>query len=118
MRPNCECGNLCKPNGHRTNGDRRYYAKCSSCLKLAHKQGTAGNRGGTCRTRSKALAKFKKDTCEHRGFIPVHPCQLEIDHGDGDKMNNKPSNLITLCGNCHNLKTLAPHLMWRVLFYL
>lgn len=48
---------------------------------------------------------FKKDICEECGFVPVIKAQLEVDHIDGDKSNNDPSNLKTLCANCHRLKT-------------
>ena len=50
-------------------------------------------------------AVHKKDKCEHCGFIPVHSSQLDVDHMDGDRWNNDPSNLRTLCANCHRLKT-------------
>lgn len=49
--------------------------------------------------------RFKKDTCESCGFVPVNPCQLDVDHVDGDKKNNNEDNLMTLCANCHRLKT-------------
>ena len=48
----------------------------------------------------------KKDTCLHCGFIPEHSSQLDVDHIDGDRWNNDPSNLQTLCANCHRLKTM------------
>ena len=47
----------------------------------------------------------KKDYCEHCNFNPVHISQLDVDHIDGDRWNNDPSNLQTLCANCHRLKT-------------
>ena len=50
-------------------------------------------------------AVYKKDICEHCGFIPVHSSQLDVDHINGDHWNNDPSNLQTLCANCHRLKT-------------
>jgi len=31
--------------------------------------------------------------------------QLDIDHIDGDHTNEDPSNLQTLCANCHRYKT-------------
>ena len=49
--------------------------------------------------------KHKKDICEFCGFVPVHPCQLDVDHIDGNRTNSKSSNLQTLCANCHRLKT-------------
>jgi 5-methylcytosine-specific restriction endonuclease McrA len=30
---------------------------------------------------------------------------LDVDHIDGDRFNNDPANLQTLCANCHRLKT-------------
>ena len=50
-------------------------------------------------------AIHKKDYCEHCEFKPVHISQLDVDHIDGDRWNNDPSNLQTLCANCHRLKT-------------
>ena len=50
-------------------------------------------------------AVHKKDKCEHCGFTPVHSSQLDVDHIDGDRWNNDPVNLQTLCANCHRLKT-------------
>ena len=43
--------------------------------------------------------------CERCGFVPVDPCQLAVDHIDGDKGNSQSSNYQTLCHNCHALKT-------------
>lgn len=51
--------------------------------------------------------KHKKTTCQKCGFIPQHPVQLDVDHMDGNVSNNDPSNLMTLCANCHRLKTLS-----------
>jgi len=47
----------------------------------------------------------RKESCEKCGFIPIHISQLDVDHIDGDRWNNNPSNLQTLCANCHRLKT-------------
>lgn len=49
--------------------------------------------------------EHRKDTCEKCGFVPAHISQLDVDHIDGDRWNNDPSNLQTLCANCHRLKT-------------
>ena len=48
---------------------------------------------------------YKKDYCQHCDFKPVHSSQLDVDHIDGDRWNNDPANLQTLCANCHRLKT-------------
>jgi 5-methylcytosine-specific restriction endonuclease McrA len=44
--------------------------------------------------------------CTRCGFVPEHPCQIDIDHIDGDHFNNTLSNLQPLCANCHRLKSL------------
>ncbi|ALA07792.1 putative HNH homing endonuclease [Bacillus phage BC01] len=44
-------------------------------------------------------------TCEYCGFKAEDPCQLDIDHIDGNHKNNDPSNHQVLCANCHRLKT-------------
>ena len=58
---------------------------------------------GSCKR--KPWQKFKREGCEFCGFVPVHPCQLDVDHKDGNKQNNTKENLQTLCANCHRLKT-------------
>lgn len=46
-----------------------------------------------------------KDTkCAQRGF-EGHFSQLDVDHIDGNHNNHDPTNLQTLCSNCHRLKT-------------
>lgn len=47
----------------------------------------------------------KKDHCERCGFTG-HPVQLDVDHINGDHNDNSPDNLMTLCANCHRLKSL------------
>jgi len=42
--------------------------------------------------------------CEKCGFTG-QPCQLDVDHIDGDKTNNNIENIQTLCANCHRIKT-------------
>lgn len=49
--------------------------------------------------------RFKRDHCFRCGFKPKHLCQLDVDHMDNNHRNNHPSNLQTLCANCHRLKT-------------
>jgi HNH endonuclease len=47
---------------------------------------------------------YKKAHCERCGF-QGHPCQLDVDHIDGDHTNDTPENYQTLCANCHRLKS-------------
>jgi len=66
------------------------------------------NKSWRCNTGSRESFKWKqhrKNKCEHCGFVPQHKSQLDVDHIDGNKKNNDPSNLQTLCANCHRLKT-------------
>ncbi|MEK9207250.1 MAG: HNH endonuclease signature motif containing protein [Patescibacteria group bacterium] len=48
--------------------------------------------------------KYKKKFCERCGFRG-QPCQLDVNHIDGNHGNNKLKNLETLCSNCHRLET-------------
>lgn len=111
-RPLCECGNLLKRQGApRVDGTYGYYKSCSSCLRRKHKQGIPGRRGSKDRGHKgfvwrKLYGHLKGERCEECGFVPIHSCQLDIDHVDADRSNNDPSNLRTLCANCHRLKTM------------
>ncbi len=99
-RPTCtNCGDRpCKTNGLSKDGFRKYSKYCPTChRKIYNLKNTNGRRYG--------YTLHKKDTCEDCGFIPTHPCQLDVDHIDGDKTNDDISNLKTLCANCHRLKT-------------
>jgi len=51
--------------------------------------------------------RHKGAFCEWCKFIPRVAYQLDVDHIDGNHKNNQPSNLQTLCANCHRLKTYA-----------
>lgn len=49
--------------------------------------------------------RYKKNSCENCGFIPIHSCQLDVDHINGNHEDDAESNLRTLCANCHRLKS-------------
>ena len=90
-RPLCiDCGAPAMKGG-RTKAGRKFYKKrCSICNTGKYK---------------KRYRNFKKDHCERCGFLPEDPCQLDVDHIDGNKRNDSQENLQTLCANCHRLKT-------------
>lgn len=56
---------------------------------------------------------YLKNYCENidgrLGFICkneiLYTCQLQVDHIDGNRDNDDPKNLQTLCANCHSVKT-------------
>jgi 5-methylcytosine-specific restriction endonuclease McrA len=91
-RPLCKCGNVKEMNGRRKNGSIIYRSACASCRKMG--------------------LKLKGSNCERCGFVPEDMVQLDVDHIDGDRSNNEPSNLQTLCANCHRLKTKI-HMDWK-----
>jgi len=53
----------------------------------------------------KAYQKHPKPMCILCGFIPEDPCQIDIDHIDGNYKNDNKENLQALCANCHRLKS-------------
>ena len=85
VRGLCQCGKQVRARGRATSGEQIFDTRCWSCR---------------C-----AYRKHKKESCAFCGFIAIHACQLDVDHIDGDRDNNDPNNLQTLCANCHRLKT-------------
>lgn len=53
---------------------------------------------------------LKTDTCAHCGFVALDPCQMDLDHINGDRHDHRPENAQTLCANCHRLKSYRPAL--------
>lgn len=53
----------------------------------------------------KHLVRDRGHKCESCGLTEwlKKPIPLEVDHADGDRTNNDPSNLRLLCCNCHAL---------------
>lgn len=86
MRRKCGCGRLAASKGYNSRGKRVWGNKCEWC-------------------RYHVYRHYKKDNCELCGFVPIHPSQLDVDHIDANHNNNNPDNLMTLCANCHRLKT-------------
>jgi 5-methylcytosine-specific restriction endonuclease McrA len=82
----CHCGKPVRSKGRANSGLQIWDKLCHTC-------------------RCGSYRKHKKDYCELCGFIALHRVQLDVDHIDGNRTNNDPDNLQTLCANCHRLKT-------------
>jgi len=97
------CNNLCHVVKKDKKGVPRYRLVCSRCHKAGRGIGTY----------AKGVKPYKKDYCENKdgrlGFkckaVIKDSCQLEMDHIDGNRNNNKQKNVQTLCANCHSWKT-------------
>jgi len=84
--------NLQQSSGKK-NGKNIYKALCTTCNRRKHN------------IIKKEYTVYKKKICQKCGFVPEHPCQLDVDHIDGNHYNNDLKNLQTLCANCHRLKS-------------
>lgn len=87
------------PSSARANGTTTYRGFCQTCIS------SKDDMDSTVRGQRDVYRKHKKDNCEECGFVPKHKCQLDVDHIDENHNNNDPSNLKTLCANCHRLKS-------------
>ena len=86
IRPKCICGSPVRSKGLGAYGIRLWGRRCWKCYEGGYRV-------------------HKKDYCEQCGFVAIHAVQLDVDHIDGNHMNNQVTNLQTLCANCHRLKT-------------
>jgi len=94
----------CKKEFYLNRKDKIYC--CVTCKQAASVYRMCGANCNSKRKRFRiGLGNLKKIKCEICGFKPINLCQLDIDHMDGNKLNNDPSNLQVLCANCHRLKT-------------
>lgn len=92
---------MCGVNKQTSRGGGKYRPTCGGC----HNQRRGLARNHYTKVREHPYRFYKGSICEKCGFEPEHPCQLDVDHMDGDHGNNKRENLMTLCSNCHRLKT-------------
>mgnify|MGYP001583983509 CR=1 FL=1 len=79
---------------------------CRTCKQAASVYRICGANCNSKRKRLKRLGLTKKINCAICGFKPVNICQLDMDHIDGNSLNNNISNIQILCANCHRLKTI------------
>lgn len=79
--------------------------RCKKTFKPKRKKSTYCSVSCKDKLKKRPHLKFREGCCSFCGFVPIHMCQLDVDHIDGDHNNNSPDNLQTLCANCHRLKT-------------
>jgi hypothetical protein len=106
-----ECGiRKCYSTGRKKDGSPRYRKKCHRCAGRTRNLLSVKQR----KYYSSYLRKLELMQCEECGFKAEHPCQLDVDHIDGNKENNDLTNHKILCSNCHRLKTVKnnDHLNW------
>lgn len=94
----------CNKNPQKGTSGGKFRSLCSPCDKT-RTEASRIKRNKTNNMRLKRHLKPRNSSCERCGFVPEHICQLDIDHIDGDKNNNDHANHMTLCSNCHRLKT-------------
>lgn len=82
----CKCGNV-QTSAGRYKGRQVFHRYCWQCKS------------------NKSRNYTKEKFCQMCGFESLIPQQLDIDHIDGNHTNEDPSNLQTLCANCHRYKT-------------
>jgi 5-methylcytosine-specific restriction endonuclease McrA len=96
--------------GYNSSGQRIYSASCGTCDHNRNPNSKKIKRPASYwrnwrNWKQYSYTKSKGSSCEKCGFIAEDPCQLDVDHIDGNHLNNHPDNLQTLCANCHRLKT-------------
>lgn len=102
--PLCECGNICRKRYR--NGKSSYRSYCYTCENPQRKSNKQRQRD---RFRTGILTRFRTTDgsiqCGRCGFKPEDEVQIDINHRDGNRENNDPTNHELLCSNCHRLVT-------------
>ena len=88
-----------------TNERGAFLPYCRACKKALHGNGNGKRQRKRADLKARPYVVYKKSVCEECGCVPEHSRQLDVDHVDENHSNNDPSNLKTLCANCHRLKT-------------
>lgn len=97
------CNQVCHSRKIGKKGKRDYRSVCYHCHKAAsghhqYKIGVTPYKTGKCSNTDGHLGWKCKAEIQHS-------CQTELDHIDGDRLNNTLENIQELCRNCHVLKT-------------
>jgi 5-methylcytosine-specific restriction endonuclease McrA len=79
--------------------------RCKREFKPKQRKSTYCSPACKSKLKKRPYLRHRGTCCSFCGFVPVHMCQLDVDHIDGNHANNDPLNLQTLCANCHRLKT-------------
>lgn len=84
-------------------GKRKTERDKTKCYACARPHMDSSNPLATARKRVQRQKRLRPCPC--CGKFPVHVCQLNRDHIDGNNRNHDESNLQDICVYCHNLKT-------------
>lgn len=112
-RPVCINHGCDKPvafNHRSATGHRTLRSVCSTCHVTGYGK---ANKNGEIGKYPTGVISFKKTYCENNDGRLGYMCtatimgthQLELDHIDGNHINNFPHNVQTLCKNCHSHKS-------------
>ena len=85
IRPMCGCGNKAVSTGLDEKGRQNYRTRCRTCIRKAQ--------------------ALRKDFYKSCGKKWEGGKRFDTDHIDGNPSNNNPSNVQTLCRDCHSVKT-------------
>jgi hypothetical protein len=96
----------CLKNPQLRKDKNRYSSLCNTCSTLFYRNSDKVRAVNLRAVKKRCPYRaHKKEHCEQCGFVPIHMCQLDVDHIDGYHLNNEVTNLQTLCANCHRLKS-------------
>jgi hypothetical protein len=73
-------------------GRQKFSCWCGQCRRIRYK------------IVDRTYRRVKQKKCEKCGY-EGHPCELDVDHIDGNHNNDDPTNLQTLCACCHRMKS-------------
>jgi hypothetical protein len=91
------CSNVCAAN-------HKYILWLEKWL-IDEEEGSSKSKTDGCNKRVRRYFRENGHSCEECALLPMwnnKPLMLEIDHIDGDRKNNKRSNLKLVCPNCHS----------------